>query len=330
MSYAHITRQERYVISHLKIAGFSIREIGRRLGRSHSTIIRELRRNRSRADHVYWYEYSERVAQERRHKARCYRRQDTSELVKYVEDKITQEWSPEQIAAKVRLDYPGDASMRISVETIYRWVYMVAQSGGELHKHLRRSHKWRRRQKRYGAGKRFISGRVDIEERPAEAESREQFGHWEGDSVVGKLGKTRIATHVERKSRYLIAGILEDRTAAAFKAKTVNLFGKVDPCLRKTLTLDNGSEGARFKEIEKETGLSVYFAKPYAAWQRGTNENTNGLLRQYFPKGTDFNKVSEAALQWAVDRLNNRPRKCLNYRTPYEIFSEALGGALAK
>ena len=330
MPYQHITRQERYEISHLKLAKFSIRAIARKLGRSHSTIIRELRRNRSGADHVYWYEYSDRVAQERRHKTRSYRRQNTTGLVNYVEEKLFLEWSPEQIAAKIRLEHPGYESMRISIETIYRWVYIDARDGGKLHKHLRRSHKWRRRQKRYGAGRRFIAGRVGIEKRPAEAESREIFGHWEGDSVVGKLGKTRLATHVERKSRYLMAGMLEDRTAAAFKAKTVNLFGKVEPSLRKTLTLDNGSEGARFNEIEKETGLTVYFAKPYAAWQRGTNENTNGLLRQYFPRGTDFKKVSEAALQGAVDRLNNRPRKCLNYRTPYEIFSEASGGALAK
>jgi IS30 family transposase len=330
MSYMHITLKERLCIDYLRRDGITFREIARRLGRHHSTIIREMRRNKPQHWWQYDHEGAHKRAEERRLKARCYRRQDTRKLVIYVDEKLLLDWSPEQIAAKIRLDHPGDESMRISVETVYRWVYIDARDGGKLHKHLRRSHKWRRRQKRYGAGRRFIAGRVGIEERPSEAESREIFGHWEGDSVVGKLGKTRIATHVERKSRYLMAGMLEDRTAAAFKAKTVNLFRNVKPSFRKTLTLDNGSEGARFSEIEKETGLSVYFAKPYAAWQRGTNENTNGLLRQYFPKGTDFKKVSEVALQGAVDRLNNRPRKCLNYRTPHEIFSEASRGALAK
>lgn len=330
MSYEHITRMERVCIDYLRRSGLSYREIGRRIGRHHTTILREIRRNH---EAVAWWPYNHEAAQawheERSRKVRSYRRQNKAELVAYVEEKLLLDWSPEQIAAKLKLDHPDDESMRISVETVYRWIYLDARTGGKLHRHLRRGHRFRRRQKCYGAGRRFIAGRIGIEERPAEVGERQRYGDWEGDTVVGKRGKSGIATHVERKSRFLLAGKLDSRMAADFSAKAVNLFGKVKPSLLKTLTIDNGSEGARFREIEEKTGLSVYFAKPYAAWQRGTNENTNGLLRQYFPKGTDFRKVSDDALQRAVDRLNNRPRKCLNYRTPFEIFSEASRGALA-
>lgn len=331
MSYRHISKEEGCVIAHLRMARFTLRQIAEKLNRSPSTICRELKRNGpgEKATWPYWYDAAQARSDERRYKARHYYRQDSKRLVEYVERGIKLDWSPEQMASRMRLDHPLDKSMRISVETVYRWIYTDARNGGDLYRHLRRSHKWRRRQKRYGAGRRFIAGRVGIEERPREVEDRQIFGHWEGDSVVGKRGKSSIATHVERKSRYLLAGKLDDRTAAQFSTNTVRMLGKVRPSLRKTLTIDNGSEGAKFKEIEKETGLTVFFAKPYAAWQRGTNENTNGLLRQYFPKGTDFRKVSDNALQRAVDRLNNRPRKCLNYRTPFEIFSEASGVALA-
>lgn len=328
MSYEHLTRRERYVISHL--AGqCSLREIGRRLGRHHTTIKREIDRNRPRHSGRYWYWVSDPIAEKRRHKPRSYRRQNHRPLVDYVESKLRLDWSPEQIAAKLALDYPDDAAMRVSIETIYRWVYLDVKMGGKLYRHLRRRHRYRRKQRRYGAGRRFIAGRVGIEQRPMAVDSRDRFGDWEGDTVIGKRGKSQIVTHVERKSRFLMAAKLEDRKAETFAAKGVELFNSLAPRLRKTLTLDNGSECARFDKIEKHTGLKVYFAAPYAAWQRGANENTNGLLRQYFPKGTDFRRVKDEQLQKAVNRLNHRPRKCLNYRTPHEVFTMAQGGALA-
>ena len=332
MSYTHLTEQERYVIAHMRLAKFSLQKIADRIGRSPSTICRELKRNGppEGANWPYWYEAAQSRADERRYVVRHYCKQNNQQLIEYVEEKIRLDWSPEQISAKLVLDYPDDQAMRVSIETIYRWIYLDTRAGGQLYKHLRRSHKYRRRQKRYGAGRRFIAGRVGIEARPKEVEGRLRFGDWEGDTVVGKRGRSHIVTHLERKSRYLMAARLEDRKAETFAAKSIELFETIAPDLRKTLTLDNGSECARFDKIEKESGLNVYFAAPYAAWQRGANENTNGLLRQYFPKGTDFKKVKDEQLKKAVSRLNHRPRKCLGYQTPHEAFMRAQSVALAK
>lgn len=330
MSYQHLTPQERYVISHLKVAKFSLREIARRLGRHHSTISREIKRNGpTYPGGVYWYFFIDPMVEKKRRKARNFRRQNHAPLVQYVEDKLQVDWPPEVISCRVRADHPHDQRMRVSHETIYRWVSLDASQGGSLYRHLRRRHKHRRRQKRYGAGRRFIPGRVGIEERPHEVARRSRFGDWEGDLVLGRKGIGAIATHVERKSRYLMATLLPDRKADSFNASAIPAYQGLPKHLCRTLTLDNGKEFSRFKELETRTGLSVYFAAPYAAWQRGTNENTNGLLRFYFPKGTNLKRISERALQRTVDRLNNRPRKCLGYRTPQEVFDEIRNGALA-
>lgn len=330
MPYHHLTPEERYVIAHMRIAGFSLRAIGQRIGRHHTTVGRELNQNGPPgAPWPYWYDAGQSRADRRRFQARSYRRQNHRPLVDYVEQKLRWDWSPEQIAAKLTRDHPGDAAMRVSIETLYRWVYLDARMGGSLYQHLRRRRKWRRRQKRYGSGRRFIADRVGIETRPAVVRERTRFGDWEGDTVVGRRGRSQLVTHVERKSRYLLAAKLEDRKAATFADRSVALLKTVPVQLRHTLTLDNGSECAQFPTIERQTGMDVYFAAPYAAWQRATNENTNGLLRQYFPKGTDFRRVTPEAVQTAADRLNHRPRKCLGYQTPHEVFTQAIRGALA-
>lgn len=330
MSYTHITEKERYVISHLKSAGFSLREIGRRLGRDHTSIMREINRNRPTYadDAVYWYTATQSIADKRRHKARSHCRQKHKPLVDYVEDKLRLDWPPEAISARLRFDYGDDEQMRISHETIYRWVYLDASQDGDLRNHLRRRHRKRRRQTRYGSGRRFIPGRVSIDDRPAIVGTRDRFGDWEGDTVEGAKGTGGIATHVERKSRYLVAAKLSDKKAATMNAQSIKAFWKIPKAMRLTLTLDNGKEFSQFKELESKTGLTVYFADPYAAWQRGTNENTNGLLRHYFPKGIDFQKVSEEELDLIIKKVNDRPRKCLNYQTPHEVFHQASRGAL--
>jgi IS30 family transposase len=330
MSYTHFTEKERYVISHLKLAEFSDREIGRRLGRHHTSISREIDRNRPTYadDAVYWYYVTQPVAEIRRHKARSHRRQKYPPLVEYVEKKLRLDWSPEAISGRLRLDYPNDKRMRISHETIYSWIYLDASQDGDLHNHLRRRHKKRRRQTRYGSGRRYIPGRVSIAERPPVVETRERFGDWEGDSLEGAKGTGSLATHVERKSRYLLAAKLSDKKAATMTEESAKSFYRIPRNLRQTLTVDNGKEFSQFKELEKRTGLFVYFADPYAAWQRGTNENTNGILRFYFPKGTDFRKVTDNKLESVVRKINNRPRKCLNYRTPHEVMQFAQSGAL--
>lgn len=331
MPYNHFTRKEQYVISHMVIADFSLREIGRKLGRHHTSISREITRNRPTYadDAVYWYDAAEHHANERRHKAR-HRKRQHERLHAYVLSKLNLDWSPEAIAGRLRVDYPDDETMRISLETIYRWIYRDSRNKGNLHRHLRRCHKYRRRQKRYGSGRRFIPGRISIDLRPPIVATRERFGDWEGDTMEGSKGSGGLATHVERKCRYLLAAKLTDKKAATMTQESIRHFKKIPRVLRQTLTLDNGKEFAKFKELEKRTGLKVYFADPYAAWQRGTNENTNGLLRQYFPKGTDFRNISEKEIAIVVKKLNNRPRKCLNYQTPYEVYRQALygGGAL--
>jgi len=330
MSFTHFTEKERYVISHLCLEALSLREIARRLGRHHTSISREIKRNRPTYadDAVYWYYVTQPVAEERRHKARSHRRQQHLPLVEYVEKKLRLDWPPEAIAERIRLDYPDDERMRISQETIYRWIYLDASQDGDLHNHLRRRHKKRRRQTRYGSGRRFIPGRVSIDQRPAIVSARERFGDWEGDTMEGAKGTGCLATHVERKSRYLVAAKLTDKKAATMNAQSIKSFWKLPRAMRQTLTVDNGKEFSQFKELESKTGLKVYFADPYAAWQRGTNENTNGLLRHYFPKGTDFQTVSEEELDIIIKKVNHRPRKCLNYRTPHEVFFQASRGAL--
>lgn len=329
MSYTQITEKERYVISHLRTS-FSIREIARRLKRHHTTISRELKRNGPKYDcTVYWYDWTHPLAMSRRHQPRHHRRQANQRLVDYVDSKLKLEWPPEAIANRIRIDYPDNEQMRISHETIYRWIYLDASAEGTHYRSLRRGRKRRRKQKRYGSGKRFNADKISIEHRPEIVATRERYGDWEGDTVQGKPGTGCLATMVERKSRYLIATKLEDKKAATLTARSIKAFSPIPRVMRQTLTLDNGSEFANFKELGEKTWLKIYFADPYAAWQRGANENTNGLLRQYFPKGMNFFEIDEDDVDAAVRKLNNRPRKCIGYRTPHEVFWQAARGALA-
>ncbi len=329
MSYTHLTLKERIDIGSLQNS-VSLREIGRRLGRSYTSISRELKRNGLTAPGLkYEPEAAHRKAHGRQSRPRHYRRQDHAPLLRYVESRLRLDWPPAAISGRLKRRYPEDPRMRASPETIYRWVAIDSRQGGELYRYLRRRHKHRRRQKRYGAGRRFIPGRVGIEERPAIVNERSRFGDWEGDLVVGSRSTGAVATHVERKSRYLKASLLKNRQAETFNAAAILVYQPLPQTLRQTLTVDNGKEFSRFKELESNTDLKVFFTDPYAAWQKGSNENTNGLLRFYFPKGTDFSRVSEDELNRAVRRINHRPRKCLGYRTPYEVMRDALSGALA-
>ena len=209
-----------------------------------------------------------------------------------------------------------------------QWVFRDADSGGMLYTHLVRRHKKRRKQRRYGALRGHIPGRVDISQRPLVVDKRARYGDWEGDTMIGCQHQGRLVTHVERKSRLLLAAKAADGTAEAFNQASLKLFAAIPQRYRKTLTLDNGSENALFKTLQEKLKLSVYFAKPYASWERGTNENTNGLIRRYFPKGTNFLTVAESELERVVNLLNHRPRKCLKYRTPFEVFNSISGGAL--
>lgn len=328
MAYVQLTLDERFVIYQWTVARRSLRSIARYLGRSHSTIVREIQRNNAWQGAQYWHESAQQRAMARRRKPRYARRLSNPALCRYVYEALQAHWSPQTICGRIVDDCRDDASMRVSPETIYRWIYRDATQGGQLHKCLQYVRRRRRRQCRYGAGRRHIVGRVGIEERPGEVESRLRFGDWEGDSVIGKAGASAIYTQLERKSRYLVAVKLEDRTAQSMNRAIAAGLGCLPASLRQTLTVDNGSEFAHFKTLEDELGIRVYFAEPYKAWQRGANENANGLLRRYLPKGTDFSALPQEQLAQIVEMLNHRPRRCLNYRTPHEVFYEAFRGAL--
>ena len=320
LSYKHLNLEERYVIHHLKLYGLSFREIGRRLKRSVSTISRELKRNTERWQIVYWYEDAQYFAKQRRSQSRRPTKKTTEQLYKYVVQGLQMGWSPQLISGRMRRGYPRYKNMCISTETIYRWVYRDALDGGELYKLLPRHHKKRRRHRGRLKLRGCIKDRVGIENRPKVVDSRSRYGDWESDTLEGAKGKGGLATHVERKSRYLLVSKLKDKRACTYTQRTVSVFRRIPDKYLKTMTVDNGKEFSKFKHIEDKVGVKVYFADPYAAWQRGTNENTNGLLRRYFPKGFDFSGVSNYLVTKVVKKLNNRPRKCLDYRTPREVL----------
>lgn len=320
MSYHHLSADERMRIFYCSQYGLSLREIARRLGRSPSTISREIRRGWCMFSQHYNDWAAEKNAVSRRRQARHHRRSDHKPLVGYVQAKLKDFWPPETIALRLIADYPKDLQMRLSPEQIYQWIFTDARSGGDLYTCLRRSHKRRRRQGRLARAKRGIIGRVSIDLRPAQVNDRSRFGDWEGDTIEGRKSTGLIATHIERKSGYLVATKLPGKHAQSLARLTINAFKPLPRRLRKTMTYDNGTEFAQFKQIEKATGFSVYFAKPYSPWQRGCNENANGLLRQFFPKGCDLREVDQAQVNDAVNSLNNRPRKRLGYRTPNEVL----------
>lgn len=331
MPMSQLTTDERYQITYLHMNGHSPAEIGRRLGRHRGTIGRELERN---ADPMGGYHYLSAQAQadtRRRVASRRYKLDTAGSVAgKAVRCGLKQRWSPEQIAGRLRLDHPDDSAAWVSHETIYQWVYRQSLHGKTLYQRLRRSHKHRRRRiPGERKGKRgMIPGRIGIEERPPIVAERRRFGDWESDTVEGAKGRGLVATHVERKSRYTLLDKLADKKAATVTQSTTASMMSLPRKLRHTATFDNGKEFADFKTIERELGLTVYFANPHSPWERGTNENTNGLLRDWLPKGSDFSKVTARRLAQIQKMLNNRPRKCLNYRTPIEVLNDLPGVAL--
>ena len=326
MPYTQLTEEERVCIFHLQMADLAPAEIGRRLQRHRATIARELQRFRRHPSWPCYRQYfpdgAERLARERRARPRGFRWTGHRPLLAYVLRKLRQEWSPQQIAGRVRRDFPDDPKMRVSHPSIYRYIQSDRRAGGSLWKRLRQSQKLRR--KPYGSGPRRgrIPGRVGIERRPDQVAARRQVGHWEGDTMLGRKG--RLATSVERKSRYVLIGRMPDGKALEFNAAAVRCFRRIPPRWRKTLTLDNGSECVEHQALGARLGFQVFFANPYASWERGTNENTNGLIRQYFPKQADLSRVSYQRVARIAAKLNNRPRRCLGYRTPAEVLGPVL------
>lgn len=324
MGRQHISISEREIIMIRVNEGAGPVQIAREIGRDKGTISRELVRNAT-ALGGYSAHQADAFAAMRRALPRRGAKMADPRIRAYAQSGLCNFWSPEQIAGRMKEDHPHDASMRVCHETVYQFIGRQKQAGVDFTPYLRQRHA------RNGYGwrghhrfKRIREAR-SIEQRPAEVEKREQAGHWEGDTMRGAGNSpVGIGTQVERMTRYLVAELLNTRKAATYNQATCAAFAAQPGLPRLSLTVDNGMEFAEHKALEKELGVLIYFARPYHAWERGTNENTNGLLRQFFPKGADLGAVSEAELQRVVALLNNRPRKCLGYRTAAEAMSKAL------
>jgi IS30 family transposase len=324
----HLTVSHRHLIGDLRRAGHGVRAIGRLIGRDHSVISRELRRNANQGGH-YCGDTAHRLATERKTQPKGTERMGNPILRQHVTEMLTKEWSPQIISAKLRLRFQDDKNMWVSHETLYQWIYKSIISG-----ELEPTCLWYPREKRQSRHRRKpahsrIPNRVDIDERPEIVEERSRVGDWEGDSVVSPKNRGGLATFVERSTRFTIAGHIADKQAQTFASTSKKIFGWIPNALCHTTTLDNGTEMAAHSQLSEAKEMSIYFAHTHSPWQRGANEQINGMIRRYFPKGTDFSKVSPEELQRVITKINKRPRKCLNYRAPYDVFAEALRGAFA-
>jgi len=321
MSHRQLTHINRIELATLLRQGLPKRAIAQALGVHHSTVYRELARNRYTNLRGYHVGAAQRRARLRRHRAnQCFRKLPNNQrLAGLLVEKLQAIWSPQQIAGWLAATSRRN---RVCAQTIYDWIYRFRQ---DLVQYLHCTKgKYRRtraaRLRLQGREKARASRRID--RRPASVEKRRRYGHWEGDSVVGTGQSGRIATFVERKSGYLVAWKLQDPSAAAFTAAAEACFKDVPKRYRQTLTLDNGSEMSDYERLEDLIGVQVYFAYPYHSWERGTNENTNGLLRFFFPKKSSFACVTKADIDRAVRLINTRPRKRLGYRTPEQVFAK--------
>jgi transposase, IS30 family len=314
----HLTLEERERLAHFKAAGFTQAEMARHLKRHPSTISRELSRNGKGQD--YWPMAAQRQAQDRRRDRSLSRKMDCHKVSQFVRQGLANYWSPEQIAGRARQQFPRQQRRHISHQTIYTWIDQD-ESREHWENFLRHRGKKRTQPEKRGQ----IAERVDVAGRPKIVAQRRRFGDWEGDTVVGRRRQGGVVTLVERKSRYTLVCKVRNLKSRTVRYAIKRKFQAVPQRWRKTMTFDNGKEFAEHSRLGKQLALAIYFAKPYAAWQRGTNENTNGLLRQLYPKGTDFLKVRPSALQETQHNLNNRPRKCHGYRTPAEVLKGRLG-----
>ena len=310
--YTQLNQEQRYHISGLSKSGWNQTQIAVEVGVNKSTISREFRRNKGQRG---WRPKQAQSMRDERKQACINGKQFSLNEWAEVERLTRADLSPEQVANRLELE----GGLQISPETIYRHIYADKRNGGDMHKHLRSQKPHR---KRYASGQErrgTIRNRISIDERPDIVAQKTRIGDWEGDTVIGKNHKGGLVTLAERKSRYVLAGHIRSKHAAGVTAVTTRLLSPhKDKC--HTITLDNGKEFAGHESMATKLKADIYFAHPYRSWERGLNENSNGLLRQYFPKGMELTDISEEQVQWAVERLNHRPRKVLGYRTPHEVF----------
>jgi IS30 family transposase len=320
-----LTLAEREEISRGVIAGQSFHSIAAPLGRAPSTVSREVNRNGGRRE--YRANKAEQAAWDRAHRPKTCKLAQNRALARLVTDKMQLEWAPEQIAGWLKSMYPDDENMQVSHETIYKSLFIQARGAlkKELLQHLRKTRAMRRSrhhtQKTDNHGR--ITGAVSIRERSAEAEDRAVPGHWEGDLIMGS-NNSQIATLVERHTRYVMLVRVPSKDTKTVINALIKHSHKLPRELYKSLTWDRGKEMADHQRFSLDTDIKVYFCDPQSPWQRGSNENTNGLLRQYFPKGMDLSNVHQNRLNAVARRLNERPRKTLGFRTPAERFGQCV------
>lgn len=335
--YHRLNINEREEISLGLAQGHSRRDIARKLGRSPSTISREIRRNGDSGNNTSPISYravdSQALSNDRAHEAiRKIRKLDDCEPLKdAVLLHLKKRWSPEQIAKRLTILYPDNMAMQISHEAIYQYIYVLPR--GELRRELtrclRRHHTNRRVKYKVRRKPCPIQDYISIEERPAEVADRTVPGHWEGDLLAGHNNRSALGTLVERTTRLTLLVRLKEKDALSVRKAFSRQFRSIPAGLKRSLTYDHGQEMAQHKLFTKDTRIQVYFAHPHSPWERGTNENTNSLLRQFFPKGTDFSKISDYEIKKVQDLLNDRPRKVLDFYTPHEVFGELMSVALA-
>lgn len=326
-NYQRLSLDEREEISRMLAQGCSLNSIAKSLGRYTSTISREVAGGSCNK-----YTYRAGKAQRRADRNASKRKQDKRlldnlpRLKRYIHKKLRRKWSPVQIAEELKIDYPGDMTMRLAPETIYSYLYVLPRGSlkKELLSCLRQNRKRRHKQGRGVKNERKIEDMLSIEERPQEVESRIIPGHWEGDLIVGKNNRSALGTLVERTSRTTILIPVKNREAETVAKAFAKEVKKLPIQMKLSMTYDQGREMARHKLFTNITGVKVYFAHPRSPWERGTNENTNGLIRQFFPKGTDFHKVSRYEVKKVQDLLNGRPRQALNFQKPYQVFNQLI------
>ena len=314
--YIQITSEGRYTIARCRAARMTVAEIAAITGRHRSTVYREVSRNLGSGDR---YRCSKAQEKTIGHRSRSRRnRRFGHEELDLVERYLREDFSPEQVSGYLA----KEGLLKISHETFYRYIRMDKVAGGDLCRHLRCARKQRRKRYRSYYSRGRLAGKKDITERPAPIEERTEIGHWEVDTVMGSPDKHCVVTMVERKTGLVAIGKLKNRTKEEVKKRIVNLIRtQQHPAL--TMTADNGTEFHTYKRIERLTGVDFYFAKPYHSWERGTNENTNGLIRQYLPKRKSMAHVTQRDCTRIADRLNNRPRKRPDFRTPRECYDSA-------
>jgi IS30 family transposase len=325
--HRRLTYKERVIIQTLLNEERTKTYIATKLDRSRSTISREVNKWVTKPIEKYDAFLANFNAKDDYLNKRNLDKISTHSLLRFFVYKgLLSNWTPEQISGRLKEIYPNDPIMSISHEAIYRHIYTRPQAS--LNKKLikllvRKKTRRRPSKKRRGTGSKIIN-QVSIDDRPRHIELRQEVGHWEGDLIIGKNHKSAIGTIVERKTRSVLIIKLNSKKAGEVAKMFSGILNQLNPVFKKSMTYDNGIEMARHEEITQKTGMRIYFAHPYSSWERGTNENTNGLIRRYLPKGTDFNEISEKQLDWIQEKLNNRPRKIIGYKTPKEMMEMEL------